>query len=314
MKNNIICIIAGPCSVDENNTNELYRIAEIKILKPDKSVQRAIWGLRVVGLKSRSSIDMTGKGMGIDFAAYMKNVDTSVVTHNLDHSIVLPSMQIGKEISAKTGLTIATEIMDPSLQLPIYEKVFPNGGLFIWNPAVNQLGWQMLIMGIYARRNNWHIGIKNGKWFGDPQQNINVMEKNWIGQVSFACMDDVNFKSKVTIIQRGVDVSGKGDYRNLPVHDSTERVKKATAVKAFFDPSHTHGPILRDKIVSETIKAMKLMTSEGNYLYSGILIEVGTSQTDADQHISIEELEVLCQALANFREIQAPEKYENYTE
>jgi 3-deoxy-D-arabino-heptulosonate 7-phosphate (DAHP) synthase len=110
------------------------------------------------------------------------------------------------------------------------------------------------------------------------------------------------------MIHRGVDVVGKGKFRHLPVHDSAEKVKKMTKVKMFFDPSHSLGRFLRDQIVDQTILAMHMKTTEGEYLYDGILIEVGTSITDTEQHITVEELQTLCNEIIKFREINNNEQ------
>lgn len=49
-----------------------------------------------------------------------------------------------------------------------------------------------------------------------------------------------------------------------------------------------------------------MMIDEENYLYDGALIEVGRSKTDTEQHITIEELDYLCQQITKFRELVAP--------
>lgn len=308
--NQKVTIIAGPCSVNENNVDQLFRIANICVIDSANKSQRAIWGLRVVGLKSRTSMDSTGEGMGMDFHEYMHNADLVTSNRPVDTFKIPSSVKIARRLVQETGLTVATEIMDPVIQLPIYEEAIPKGKLLIWNPAVNQLGYQMYIMGIYAERNGWFIGVKNGKWFGEISDgDVNVMEKNWIGQISFATKDkQFPLRDRIAMIHRGVDVAGKGKHRHLPVHDSAEKVKKVTGVKMFFDPSHSFGRFLRDQIVDQTILAMHMKTNEGEYLYDGILIEVGTSKTDTEQHITIEELQKLCDEVAKFRNLTTPEQ------
>lgn len=81
------------------------------------------------------------------------------------------------------------------------------------------------------------------------------------------------------------------------------RVKKSTGCLLFFDPSHSLGPKMKEKIVPETIKAMKLKINEKEYLYDGILIEVGKSETDSEQHISIDDLKYLIEKIAEFRSL-----------
>lgn len=308
--NQKVTIIAGPCSVSEDNVDELFRIADLCVTNSSNKIQRAIWGLRVVGLKSRTSMDSTGNGMGIDFREYLYNTDLLTLKGRDANFKMLPSIEIAKRLVDKTGLIVTAEIMDPLIQLPLYEKMIPKGKLLMWNPAVNQLGYQMYIMGIYAERNDWFVGIKNGKWLGEiSDEGVNIMEKNWIGQVSFVTKDKQFFlRDRIAMIHRGVDVVGKGKFRHLPVHDSAEKVKKITGVKMFFDPSHSFGRFLRDQIVDQTVMAMRMKTSEGEYLYDGILIEVGTSKTDTEQHITIEELQRLCNEIIKFREINSHEQ------
>lgn len=309
MQNQKVTIIAGPCSADKDNIDQLFRIADIHVTYSTNETQRAIWGLRVVGLKSRMSMNSTGEGMGMDFHEYMHNTNLITSKQSVGRFKMAPSVEIARRLIEETGLTVATEIMDPVIQLPLYEKNIPKGKLFIWNPAVNQLGYQMYIMGIYVERNSWFIGIKNGKWFGEISDGgINVMEKNWIGQISFATKDkQFLLRDRIIMIHRGVDVAGKRKHRCLPVHDSAEKVKKMTGVKMFFDPSHSLGRFLRDQIVDSTISAMQMRTSDGEYLYDGILIEVGTSRTDTEQHITIEELQRLCDEVAKFRNLTSPD-------
>ena len=70
-----------------------------------------------------------------------------------------------------------------------------------------------------------------------------------------------------------------------------------------FDPSHSYGPKLRAKIVEGTIEAMKIKLDNGDWLYDGILLEVGTSTTDTEQHIAINELSNIIDEISKFREI-----------
>jgi len=304
-----VTIIAGPCSLNNDNVEQLYRIADIYVVNSFRKSQRAIWGLRIVGLKSKTSMNSIGDGMGMDFHEYLYNANLITSQKSIDEFKIYPSVTIAKQLVEKTGLVVASEIMNPVIQLPIYEKMIPKSKFLLWNPAVNQLGHQMHIMGIYAERNSWFIGVKNGKWFGEISDGgINIMEKNWIGQISFVTQDNqFHLRDRIFMIHRGVDVEGKGKFRHLPVHDSAEKVKKMTGVKMFFDPSHIYGRFMRDQIVEQTILAMQIKTAGGEYLYDGILIEVGTSKTDTEQHITIEELKVLCNEISKFRDLTEPE-------
>ena len=55
-----------------------------------------------------------------------------------------------------------------------------------------------------------------------------------------------------------------------------------------------------------TVEAMKTKVDEENFLYDGILIEVGRSKTDTKQHITVKELKELCDQLAEFRDLTEP--------
>lgn len=219
------------------------------------------------------------------------------------------SVKIAESFVKDTNMVVATEIMDPLLQLPFFEKKLPRGKLFIWNPSVNQLGWPVMTASLYAKRNNWYIGLKNGKWLGDPENKESKqtpMEKTWAGLTEYS-MYGLKDTGNIVLIHRGVEINGKKNYRSLPIHQAAERTKLAIGAKLFFDPSHSFGPKLRNKIVSETIKAMKLRINKDAYLYDGILIEAGWSPTDTGQHITIDELEKLCQEIAKFRELTSPD-------
>ena len=109
---------------------------------------------------------------------------------------------------------------------------------------------------------------------------------------------------KTVLIQRGCDLPNKGQYRNLPIHQTAKRTKLATpGIELYYDPSHALGPKMRDEIINNTVEAMKLKIDEENYLYDGILIEVGTAKCDTDQHITVKELKELAQKLSEFRDL-----------
>lgn len=300
-------IIAGPCSVDEHNIEDIYQISRITVTNRFGRKERAIHGARVVGLKSRTTLSKDGKNMGIDFKVFMENMQILIDGKAIHQLKMLPTVRMAKTIIKETGMLVATEIMSPMIQLPVYEKHLPKEKLLIWNPAVEQLGWHILKMGAYAKRNRWFIGLKNPKWFGDETIGQTTMEKTWIGLTDFTTMKEPGLDERIILIHRGVDVHSKGDYRNLPVHQAAKRVKESTRAKLFFDPSHIHGPKLRDAIVNATIEAMKTKINDEQFLYDGILIEVGRSKTDTEQHITVKELESMCHQLAEFRTLMPPE-------
>lgn len=302
-------IIAGPCSITPENTEEV--IDEIaKIQTPDG--QRAIFGTRVVGLKSRTSLDLLGEGMGIDSQAIQKAMKLPLQERL---KIKIPSVELAEKIVKKTGMVITTEIMIPHIQLPYWESKKPfQGKLMIWNPAVNQLGWNLYEMGEFAQKNDWNIGIKHGKFLGkDPLEVANhpdykgetSLEKVLIGLTSYV----PDMREDLIIIHRGVDVPGRGDYRNAITHEIMKRIKKKIpkSNRLYFDPTHSIGPIMRHKIIDEIMRSMKMKIGD-EFLYDGILMEAGSSSpVDLGEHITIEELKQLVIDLSKFRKLRTIE-------
>lgn len=293
-------IFAGPCSVNFDNMHEIYDIADLQTKQGN-----AVYGTRVVGLKSRTELDPTGNGMGIDF---------NVIMGTAEQGAVPPSVEFAEQLVKDTGLVVATEVMMPARQLVFYEGRIPEGKLLAWNPSVDQLGWHTLETAEFTRRNNWDIGIKNGKALGvtldeanNPQSKVvSTLEKSWKGTASYAH----NPGGRLILIQRGVDVPEKGNHRNAPVHEVARKVKRQIPHSLlYFDPSHSLGPKMRDQILGATVEAMH-MRDRDEFLYDGILIETGTSDTDTEQHITISELDNLVHELSSFRTLRAPKKEE----
>lgn len=163
-------IIAGPCSVDKNNIDEVEEILSIEI-----NGKKAIAGTRVVGLKSRTSFDSTGDGMGMDFEIYKHNLDILINGGNINDMENLPSIIMAKKIQEKHNCIIATEVMNPMIQMPLLDRLL-NGAVMPWNPAVNSLGWnQQIISKFCEKHDNWLLGIKNPKNLGISVENS---EKN----------------------------------------------------------------------------------------------------------------------------------------
>lgn len=297
-QNHNLEIIAGPCSIDNKNFNEIFEIADISTKNGP-----AVMGTRNVGLKSRTELADSREGMGIDAVAI------DILMKNPKSDITLPSVLMAEQIVKETGMLIATEVMIPHLQLPQFVGRIPAGKLLAWNPSVNQLGWQILESTNFAIENGWSIGIKNGKALGttlekanDPNGEMTPMEVTWNGLGTYA-----RGASEVIFIQRGVDVPEKGDHRNAPVHEAARRIKQRNPnAKIFFDPSHVFGPKMRNIIVESTLHAMSMIDGDG-FLYDGVLIETGTSTTDTMQHITIPELHGLILDLSKFRKLRGPE-------
>jgi 3-deoxy-D-arabino-heptulosonate 7-phosphate (DAHP) synthase len=287
-----LSIIAGPCSIGDENKEEIHKIAELE----------GVSGVRVVGLKSRTSIDETGKGMGMDFDAYRENQKLLRLGERL---IMPPSIELAKELFEETGIAIATEIMNANLQIPHFEGWLPQRKLLAWQPSVNQLGWSVDEIRMQTQPNGWMVGIKNGKWTGTALEEArcgnNTIESTWKGLSTFATAEQN--QNNVRLIHRGFDIPEKGSYRNMPIHEIAERVKLSTGLPMIFDPSHSYGPKLVDEIVDGTVDAMKMIMKNGQPLYDGILIEVGTSSTDTAQHITLAQLDELIDRVAQFRNL-----------
>jgi len=303
MKNKI-SIIAGPCSIDYDNIHEIFEISKIKF-----NGKNAIAGTRVVGLKSRTSYNHKGAGMGIDFKTIQHNFNLYLQGKSINKYKKPPSFSYIERIIKETHLLVSSEIMFPFIQLPLYSQLNLENRFMPWNPSVNQLGWQILELSKYAKNNSWYVGIKNGKWIGDKVSKANSkerslstpIEKVWNGLSTYA--HDIS-KEKIILIHRGFDVPEKKDFRNLPLHNLAKKIKQDTRAQLYFDPSHAYGPKLKNNIVTETIKAMKIKIDKYSYLYDGILIETGTSKTDTGQHISINELKDMIKELGSFRDFQ----------
>ncbi|OGK57992.1 hypothetical protein A3H86_01965 [Candidatus Roizmanbacteria bacterium RIFCSPLOWO2_02_FULL_41_9] len=318
MKNNAVSIIAGPCSIDENNIREVKEISKITVINRLGHQQKAIAGTRIVGLKSRTALHTSGDGMGIDYPSFMRNTAVLLQGGKMPDMETPPSVLIAEEISQNTGMIIATEIMSPLVQLPHYVGRIPQGKLLPWNPAVEQLGWPIMQMAHFARRCGWHIGLKNGKWVGEhlhianspDYQGKTSMEKTWAGLVSFVG----KIAGDIVLIHRGVDVPEKDRYRNAVIHEISRRTKLATGVKLYLDPSHSHGPNMRDQIVAATVEALKIKISNSQFLYDGVLVETGSSTTDTEQHITIEELKQMVKKVAKFRDLVKPESHKSKTD
>src|SRR5271154_6557460 len=90
-------IIAGPCSITPVNTEEI--IDEIARIKTPNG-QRAIYGTRVVGLKSRTSLDTNGDGMGIDSQVMQEAMR---LPYSERMKLKVPSVELAETIAKETG-------------------------------------------------------------------------------------------------------------------------------------------------------------------------------------------------------------------
>lgn len=315
---NPVSIIAGPDSLDDYNIQEVYQIAEIP--NPTGLTQKAILGTRTVGLKSRTNFDEfpdPKNFMGWDHEIMINNMKILSKGGKLEDCQDMPSIVSAKEIYQKTGMLCSSEVMLPYLQTQLIQRYFAKTPFMLWNPAVDQLGWHLQEMAMISAENGWSIGLKNGKWIGETYElceseeytGQTSLETAWQGLYSYS-----QGASDRIFIQRGVDVPNKENWRNLPAHQASARVKKRTGAKMYFDPSHSMGPKMRDEIVDYTTKAMQMPLDKQNfenpespyynqYLYDGVLIEVGTAKCDTYQHITVDELKTLVQKISQIREI-----------
>lgn len=305
--NSTCMIIAGPCSVDERNRHEIEEIAQMTVTQDGAKI-KAIAGTRVVGIKSRTELSPDGKGMGMDYPVYAANLKALLSGHKLSDLQLAPSARMSIEIFEKTGFLIATEVCSPLIQLAPLRGRIPAHKMLPWNPAVNQLGWPLHEMATIARDEGWYIGIKNGKSLGEsvttaesPQYRSKTpLEKVWSGLVAYTQLP----KDHVYMIHRGIEAHQRGDYRSLPIHHTARRIKMSSGTPMLFDPSHSLGPKMRIHIAAATIDALQMKMPDGTYLYDGALIEVGTSSTDTEQHVKLDELSDIVQAVSKFRRIQ----------
>jgi hypothetical protein len=304
MKNTEVTLIAGPCSISEKNIGEVYTLSEMEVKNSLGETQRAVTGVRIVGVKSRTSYTEKEGAMGIDREVFVNNMRSYAQGGGIKDMKMLPSIQMSDEFIRKTGMIVATEIVAPLIQVPLCDKVLKDHELLLWTPAVLQIGWNLMEMYECSKSNAWKLGIKNPKWVGKESDGQNSMEKTWLGIGTY-----VPQIQDIIYIHRGVDVAESAPYRNLPVHESAKKVKKLSGKQMYFDPSHTFGPKMKDKIVEGTLDAMRMKLSDDEYLYDGILIEAGTSQTDTEQHITHAELQDLINKLAKFRDIVPPKEH-----
>lgn len=273
-------IIAGPCSIDRVNINQAIEIGKM----PE------VYGVRCVGLKSVTS---PRAFMGIDQEWYFRGQEGEA-----------PSLKLARRIVQMTGKKVAFELMD-SVQLVDYLDSFFKGKVFVWNPAIAQLGYPIYRLATTGKHLGWKIGLKNPKWWGDEETEIkgvpvNNGEKNWYGNAKFSEAGGII----PVMIYRGVNIDNSEgvEYRNFPMHSSAKKMKDL-GYKVWLDPSHICGEKMRHQIVEKTLEWLNLRDGKGGFLYEGLLIEVGDSQTDTGQHITLEEFKELIKRIKEFREI-----------
>ena len=302
-------IIAGPCAIDARNKKDIWRIAQTGVVAK----------VRFVPAKSRTAYK-AGEFRGVD-APFLERKIKQLVAGKIDLSASKeepPSLAWAREFRTKfPKVGLAMEVMSPSLQLPYYmdKKIFGGGALLVWSPSAQQLGWPLRIMGEFANRCGWTVGVKNGKWLGERpalarRNDATVdVEKTWAGLATWAV--SANRRGRNILIHRGFNAGAANkNFRNLPIHEIAARMKQETGLKMFFDPSHSFGAKLRNKITDGTLAAMKMVLPNGQYLYDGILIEAAgehSAQVDTGQHISIGELETLANKIEKVRGLVLPQ-------
>lgn len=310
-----VFIAAGPCSASPENEHVIWELAR----------QNNVAAVRVVGLKSRTAMTPDAF-MGWDAGASLNNMQTladnlqAIQNGNLAEikPMEIPdSITLARKIAEDTGVLVATETMDASLQIPLYNEHMPSGSMVFWTPSINGIGWLPYAIQAQIGQNGHGIGIKNVKVGGDNslsdlQNNADLdseLAKTWSGQAAYARSVNPN---NVVLIHRGISVAGKGKFRNAPVHAAAQKVKVDTNLPMLYDPSHIHGPKSRDNIVQDTIEAMQMTyldtsTSREIFLYNGMLLEVvddpSNVQTDSGQHITLEEMHQIQKEVSRHRNL-----------
>src|ERR1700722_10401174 len=200
IKNAEVTLIAGPCSINEKNIREVYSLSEMEVKNRFGEMQRALTGVRIVGVKSRTGYTEKEGSMGIDREVFVNNMRTYASGGGIKDMKMLPSIQMSDEFIRKTGMIVATEIVAPLIQVPLCDKVLKDHELLLWTPAVLQIGWNLMEMYECSKRNAWKLGIKNPKWVGKESDGLNSMEKTWLGIGTY-----VPQIHDIIYIHRGVD-------------------------------------------------------------------------------------------------------------
>lgn len=305
-----IAVIAGPCSISGPHYPEMYAIQNEFFAK----LKNDVTGFRVVGYKSRTAPDKEGileklygysndellnlRRINPDLNANAKNyygldvcevmvsqrmifAGTPIGSKDLPN---LPSVMRARDFQKKyPHLLIATEIIEPFVQIPQLKRHLRPGSVLAWTPANDVLGPSKTIYRDLMVEENF-VAIKNPKWLGiDPAL---VTEENILSlsgiKTMLGCMQWANTN---IMIHRGFELEEKEGHRAKPVHEVFDYLKKRVPeLSILFDPSHSFGPNYQPEIKKQSVKAVE------KHGYHGLLIEASTATTDAAQHVSTDEM------------------------
>ncbi len=312
-----IAVIAGPCSVSGPHNLEIYE-AQLNFFQ---QFAGQLTGIRVVGYKSRTSPDTdhilnTLQQLDNHTLLHLAEIDPELnataknyygldvceilVTQRLflegvgmgsDQLPDLPSVLLAKSLQDQYAqLLIATEVIEPMIQMPQLKKHLKPGSVLVWTPSSDALGASKSMYRQLPLAHNV-LAIKNPKWLGIHPDNVteeNVMALPGV-KAMIGCMQWANSK---TLIHRGFELEEKDGHRAKPVHSVFSKLKRLNPdLNLIFDPSHSLGPSRRDQIVDESIRAIV------DHGYHGLLIEASTATTDINQHISTDEMLVIMNRL-----------------
>jgi len=327
-------IITGPCQTSSRQHVDYgLDLASLKVTNPDGRVVNAISGLRHCEMKSRTKLNPSREGMGLDYHDWemysIALMNAALKGDKLPQPPVTQGAKWAEEIQGKVpDMMLAMETMDWVHASLFAGHIQPGLGL-LWLPSVMQLGEPASMIAKVASDNRWGFGAKNGKWserklpYDTDNMTATNLEDTAVGLLGSFALGVAGIKTvlpEVVFIERGMAVPEKGDWRNLPDHQSARIVKsllqkevdtyegKKPRVTIAYDPSHANGPGRREKIVDDAVYAATEITdSSGDLLYDMILVESAPPDhlppSDTKQQISGEEISEMVSRIAKKRPI-----------
>ena len=329
-----IKIITGPCQTSDRwGVDYLKSLATMQVTNPNGVQIQAIAGGRLCTIKSRTELNPTDRersGMGIDFSVweeFSKQVIQAI--KNSEKPPPLPITRGGQwaeEIQNNTGgMPLAFEAMDWMHAMLMMGHMLPGTGT-AWSPSVLTLGHSIQTLSEVVGDRGGTLGIKGPKFYPAAlprciEDGPTLMEATWVGLGMYA-LGATQIPKEILLIERGRDVPNKGNWRNIPDHNSARLAKQMlqrkvndaglssqTQISMAYDPSHTNGPKRVEFIVEDSINAAGQMDLNGEPLYEVILVESKEKKapaplSDAGQHISGEQIQDIIDGIARFRPIK----------
>jgi len=330
-----IGIITGPCQTsDRHGVDYLKSLSTMRVTNPGGIQVCAIAGERLCTIKSRTDLnpaDAARSGMGVDFPiweAFSKQVINMIRNNGaLLQKPVMQGALWAKEIQDSTGgMPIAFEAMDWMHAMLMMDHILP-GTAIPWSPSVKTSGHEMETLSEVVGEHGSVLGIKGPKFYPELlprriEDGPTSMENTWTGLGMYA-LGATCIPKTIMLIERGRDVPNKGDWRNMPDHNSARMAKQMlqkkiedaglageVLVTMAYDPSHTNGPKRVSCIVEDAIDAARQMDITGKEpLYNMLLIESKDKAappplSDAGQHITGEQVQDIADGIAQFRPIR----------